>query len=1017
MRGLLRAIIANPVAVIILALLAGLGGMYAVTHLPVGLFPGLDVPVVNVISHYPGAAAEDMELLVTRPIEDRIRTIPGVRRVASTSTQDVSQITVEFDWGTRLSDARQLVQAEVSAVQRDLPQGVTPRLENIGTTLQEVAGYVVYGAGDPVNLRSTIHLDVASRLMGVQGVSRVEVLGGEEPAFIVTLSPDELERQHLTVNNVTAAIARQNLASVADYLERGSREYLIRGDARLKTIQDVQAVPVVSGGQRSVLLGQIASVREGRAPRHYEVRGNGVPAVAFTVSKQPDASTVRVVPDVDRQIQELKHLLPAGTEIRKFYDQSDIIIEARDSLWDNLLVGAALVVAVLYFFMGALRATLIVAGTIPLTLLATLAIMQVFGLTLNVVTLSALTLVVGMVVDDAIVVADSIFRHVQSGASAAQASVEGTAQIAAADASGTFTTVAVFLPLLVVGGIAGLFTRPFGFVISMALLVSLAASLSFVPVLFRWVGGKTPGARAVGSRTLEHINRSLQRALRFAFAHRPWVLSAAAASLALGGVAAWLGPVNVLPAIDEGALLIEYIMPPGTSLVESDRIGQILEGRALAEPDVSDVYRRTGSPEAGIQIEGVDKGELTIKLKPRSARTRTLAQVMANLRADYEKVPGIVCLYRQPTLEKMDESLQGLPAVFGVTVFGSESSELVSLAAQLEQIMVQDPALGNVVNNTKIKTPQILITPDPAELARCGLTSDDVFKTVKAARFGVEATTVVRQREQVHVLVKLESPPEPTVAWLKSLPVTTADGQVVPLSRLADVHIAHLPAAVTRLNGSRQVTVLAEVEGSIPAVVDRLRQKFAAVGLPAGYSIAFTGQYEVLQKTIMDFVLVSCAAAVLVYLIMVMQFRAWFQPLVILVTIPFSLVGAIIMLAVTRVGLDVSVGMGALTLIGIAVNNAIILLDYANRQVTAGRTIREALGEAVSVRLRPVLMTAATTIFALVPVAVNPAVGSRIFQPFAVTVIGGLLSATAATLLLVPTLATWSSTPTVTSAA
>ena len=217
--------------------------------------------------------------------------------------------------------------------------------------------------------------------------------------------------------------------------------------------------------------------------------------------------------------------------------------------------------------------------------------------------------------------------------------------------------------------------------------------------------------------------------------------------------------------------------------------------------------------------------------------------------------------------------------------------------------------------------------------------------------------------------------------------------------------------------GSRQVTVLAEVEGSIPAVVNRLRQKFAAVGLPAGYSIAFTGQYELLQKTILDFVLVACAAAALVYLIMVMQFRAWFQPLVILVTIPFSLVGAIIMLAVTRVGLDVSVGMGALTLIGIAVNNAIILLDYANRQVTAGRTIREALGEAVSVRLRPVLMTAATTIFALVPVAANPAVGSRIFQPFAVTVIGGLLSATAATLLLVPTLATWSSTPTVTSAA
>jgi multidrug efflux pump subunit AcrB len=343
--------------------------------------------------------------------------------------------------------------------------------------------------------------------------------------------------------------------------------------------------------------------------------------------------------------------------------------------------------------------------------------------------------------------------------------------------------------------------------------------------------------------------------------------------------------------------------------------------------------------------------------------------------------------------------------MFGVTIFGTDMNELVSLAAQAAKIMAEDPALANIINNTKIKSPQIIVQPDPVELARCGISPSDIFETIQAGRFGVPATTIVRQRQQVQVLVEANSPSEATLDWLEGLAVSTRSGQTVPLRQVADIRVTRQPAAVTRLNGERQVTVLAEVKGSIPAAVDRLRQKFSAISLPSGYSIAFTGQYQVMKRTILDFVLVGLAAVMLIYLIMAMQFRSWLQPLIILVTIPIALVGAIVLLAVTQVGLDVSVGMGGLTLIGIAVNNAIVLLDYANRQTAAGQAITDALQSAASVRLRPILMTAATTIFALIPVAVNPAVGSRIFQPFAITVIGGLLSSTFATLVLVPTLA------------
>jgi CzcA family heavy metal efflux pump len=1005
MRKFLQMIIVNPVATVLLVMIAAWGGSFALLHLPVGLFPGLDVPVVNVICHYPGAGAEDMELLITRPVEDRIRTIPGVRRVSSTSIEGISQVTAEFDWGTRLTDARQITQAELSSVQGELPDGVKPRLENIGTTLQEVAGYVVYGGGSPIDLRTTVKMDLASRLMSVDGVSRVEVLGGDEAAFIVQLKPDALARLHLTIGDVTAALAKHNQVVAADFVNRGSREYLIRGDSRLQTVDDLLAVPVVAGGAGSVLLKDIAKVRSGRAPRHYKVHGDGLPAVAFMVSKQPNANTIDVVRGVDRQLAEFKSLLPAGAQIKKFYDQAEIVSEARDSLFQDLIVGAFLALMVLFFFMGTWRASLIVTATIPITLLATLAVMQAFGQSLNVITLSALTLAVGMVVDDAIVVAENVVRHLQTGKDRQAASLAGAVEIAGPDASGTLTTVAAFAPLLFIGGIAGLFVRPFGLVVSVALLVSLVVSLTFVPMMFAHLG--LIGQRqTIGTRLLARLDRALQRVLRFAFGHRGITVLLGLLSLGLGGLAAWLGPMSVLPQIDEGAILIEYVMPPGTSLKESDRVGSILERQALAQSDVETVYRRTGSPERGFQIEGVNRGELTIKLAPRSVRTRTLNQVMESLRHEYGKIPGVAFLYHQPTQEKMDESLSGLPAMFGVTIFGTDMNKLVDLAAQAEKIMAQDPALANIVNNTKIKSPQIIVRPDPVELARCGISPKDVFETIQAGRFGVPATTIVRQRQQVQVLVTANSQADAALDWLEGLAISTPSGQQVPLDRVADISVTHLPATVTRLNGQREITILAEVDGSIPGAVDRLGQKFSDLSLPAGYSLTFTGQYQVMKRTIQDFALIALAAIMLIYLIMALQFHSWLQPVIILVNIPVALVGAIVLLAITQVGLDVSVGMGALTLVGIAVNNAIMLLDYANRLMAAGQTRVASLQSAASVRLRPILMTATTTVFALIPVAVNPAVGSRIFQPFAITVIGGLLSATAATLVLVPVLAT-----------
>jgi len=1010
MRAVLRMVVNNPIAVVLMVISMALAGIYSVRHIPVDLFPNLDIPVINIIAHYAGASPEDMERLVSRPIENEIRSIPGVRRVASTSIQGISRVTAEFSWGTTVRDARQLVQANLARLAGRLPDGVIPRLENIGTTLQEVGGYVIYGGGDMVTLRNIVRHDLAGRLMSVPGVSSVEVLGGDRRAYYVEIEPEALIRLHLTVNDIVSTLKERNISAVSGYIDRSGREYLIRGDARLKTLGDIRSLPIRKDGRKAVLLGDVAKVVEGRAPRHYTVHGDAVPAVAFIVRKIPGASTINVVRGVDDALTHLRQLLPSGAQVKKFYDQSEIIKESQNEIMHDLDVGALLAVLVLYFFLGSIRPTLIVAVTIPVTLLATVAVMSRLGMSLNVITMTALTLAVGMVVDDAIIVAENIFRHAHPTHGASRASIEGALEIAGPDASGTFTTVAAFLPLLLMTGLAALFMRPFGLTISVALIISLVLSLTLVPTLFsRMKDVSSDKNDFFGARLLRRLDAALQAALKFSFRHKRLVLSLTALSLGVAGLTAFLGKAYLLPPIDEGAILVEYVTPPGTSLKESNRIGNMVDRVALADADVSCVYRRTGSPGRGYQIEGVNKGELLIKLNPQDERTRSIGRIIRALKESYSQISGVVFLYHQPTQEKIDESFFGLPALFGVTIYGTDMDTLISLANQVETALSKEPRVSNIVNNTKVKVPQIDVRINYPSLAQYGVDVASLLGTLKAAQLGVEATRIIRQKEDVAVLVKMDIDRPLDIERIKQLPIGTIRGGWLPLERVADVNISHAPSAITRLNGQRQITLLAEVEGNIPSVVKSLRRQFQSIDLPQGYSIDFTGQYHALIETAIEMAIAVLVAIVLIYLIMAMQFGSWLQPLIILMSVPLSLVGALVGLFLTRQGIDVSVGMGAVTLVGIAVNNAIVLMDFANRELASGKGISDALLSAASVRLRPILLTSLTTIAALLPTAIGGAVGSRIFHPFAITVIGGLATAIFATLIIVPTLALLSS--------
>ncbi len=473
----------------------------------------------------------------------------------------------------------------------------------------------------------------------------------------------------------------------------------------------------------------------------------------------------------------------------------------------------------------------------------------------------------------------------------------------------------------------------------------------------------------------------------------------------MAGVSAFIGKLNVLPPIDEGAILIEYVMPPGTALSESNRIGEALDRIALADPDVSCVYRRTGSAERGYQIEGVNKGEVMIKLKSKAERRRSITVIMVSLKEAYSRFSGVVFLYHQPTQEKIDESFSGLPALFGITIYGTDIDTLISLGNKIENILAKDHAIANIVNNTKVKAPQLNVKVDYLKLAQYNVQPDTIFTTLQASQLGVEATRIIKQKEDIPVLVKMDLEKEPDLMQISQIPIATKDCKSVPLECIANIEISHAPESITRLNGQREITLLAEVNGSIPSAVSRLKKQFSSISLPEGYSIDFTGQYKVLMQTGAEMLFVLISAIVLIYFIMAMQFKSWLQPLIILITIPLSLVGALIALFITRQGLDVSAGMGVFTLVGISVNNSIVLLDYANRSMRSGKNIQESLLVAASVRLRPILLTALCTIVVLIPPSIGTTLGSNIFQSFSITVIGGLITGTIATLVIIPTLA------------
>ena len=1005
---LIEKMLKRSTAYILIILLTALAGLLMYGHLGVDILPNLNYPLINIVTHYPGASPQDVELMVTNPLESSLGGIKNLRRVSSVSSQGFSKVTCEFVWGTDAVSAAQQVNAAIARVRNALPPGTDPVTENIGSTLQEVIDYALFVKDKSISLselRSIAEYNIAPALRGISGVSRVSVLGGEKEAFVVEPSIYSAAEHQISLSTIAERIQHAKAYGYAGFLTRYYQDMPVRTDNPLISRQRIGDISLkYMPPKKSVLLKDVSEIRRGTLPKHYEVYVNGQKGVVISVFKQPGANSIAVAKNIAAKIGEIKKTMlnSSNITIKNYYNQAGLISDLSGDLYNSILLGAILAVFILILLLSDIKGGLLIALTIPLSVLITFIFMHLFHLSLNVMTLGAFAVAMGMIIDDSVIVFENIYRHRQLGESAHVAAVSGLREIIGPDASGTFTSVAVFVPLLLLSGLAGRLFKPFGIVLSVTLLASLLCSVVLIPLVMAKRKVVHGHAKSAGTAFFSFIIKINRKILHFNFRYKAVPIILSVLFLALS-VFLFLkkASIGMLPNIDEGAILCEYVMPPGVSLTESKKIGREIEHIIGADTDVVLTYLRVGSAENTYQVEGTNRGEILARLTSRKSRDRNIFDIMSSMKKATARIPGVILLFHLPTMEKIDESFSGLNTFFAVTVFGRDNNLLSKYAAQIEGLVGQCPYIGNVVNNSIIKTPKISISFDARKMNLLGISSADVYRELRYAIGGEIVTYSYVKGRQIPVFLRAKERAA-NLEQLRNMPLKLPSGAYVSLSDVASLKKKFSVNTIGHTDFNREVTMITEIGATPKKVINWMNAAISKLHLPKGYYVEYTGEYKSMLASAKSLVFSIFFALILISLIMLFQFNNLRQPFVILIELLFIIGAAFISLVIAKVPFNISAMIGMLTLIGVAVNNGIVYIDYANRAVAAGESPMDALLTAMSVRLRPIFLTTLTTVFGLLPIALSK--NAQFNRPIAVVMIGGLLFSAIFTLTVLPVL-------------
>jgi CzcA family heavy metal efflux pump len=982
----------------------------------VDVFPDLTAPTVTVLTEAHGMAPEEVETLISFPIETAVNGAAGVRRVRSSSAQGISIVWVEFDWGQDIFRARQIVNEKLQLVATQLPEGTDPPvLAPITSIMGEIMLVgMTSETHPPMDVRTAADWIVRKRLLAISGVAQVVPIGGAVKQYQVLVHSDRLTAYQVSLDDVLRAALDANAVASGGVYQAGGQEVLIRGLGRVRDIEDIGRTVIVVREGAPILLRDVADVRLGPRPRFGTASVNAEPAVILSIQKQPNANTLELTERIDAELDQIQEALPAGMTInRAIFRQADFISLAIDNVIEALRDGAILVVIILFVFLWNFRTTVISVLAIPLSLGMALLTMKLLGITINTMTLGGMAIAIGVLVDDAVIYVENAFRRLRENLrrtpderrGAFSVVYEAAREVRAPVVQATLIITIVFVPLFFLSGVEGRMLRPLGFAYIVSIMASLLVAVTVTPVLCYYLLPNAPVMRRPRDSWLVERLKAWYGPLLNAVLDRPRPVMAAAALAVVGtlGILPFLGR-GFLPEFQEGTLTISAVTAPGTGIDESDRLGTLIEQKLLAHRAVVSTARRTGRAELDEHAQGVNAAEIDVLLDLSGSE---LAEVMADLRRDLAAVPGTNITIGQPIGHRIDHMLSGTRAAIAIKLFGPDLYELRRLAEAIRRAVEDVPGVVDLAVEQQADVPQLRIYANRNAMAKYGVTPGQLVRVVDVAFNGEVVSQVLEGQNAFDLVVRADDESRSSATAIRAALIDAPLGSKVPLAFLADIREERGPNAISRENVQRKIVVQSNVEGrDVGSVVDDIRERIAAeVDLPRGYYVQYGGQFESGQAAARTVSLLSLLSIAAIFLILFQEFKSSRTTLLIMVNLPLALIGGVVATVLSAGVLNIATLVGFVTLFGIAARNGILLVSHYNHLIAEGQSWRKAVFQGSMERLNPILMTALCAGLALIPLALGGGEpGKEIQAPMAVVVLGGLLTSTALNMLVVPAL-------------
>ncbi|RUA29715.1 MAG: CusA/CzcA family heavy metal efflux RND transporter [Bacteroidetes bacterium] len=1005
----------NRLLVLLAAILLTLSGLYIARNMNVDVFPDLTAPTVTILTEAHGLESEEVEKLVTYQLETAMNGSPNVRRIRSSSAAGISIVWVEFEWGTDIYRARQIVSERIPMVRENLPSGVSaPTMAPISSIMGEVMLLGVRSDSlSPMELRTLSDWTIRPRIKSIGGIANVVIIGGDYKQYQVMADPEKLKYYDISLAELLKKVEESNVNAPGGFLNEYGNQYIIKGSGRAYSIEQLAEAVVKSVNGQSIKIKDVAEVKVGAADKIGDASLNASPAVILTISKQPDVNTLELTERLDAAILDLQNTLPKGVEIKShIFRQANFIEASIDNLNQTLLEGAFFVVIVLFIFLMNWRTTIISLLAIPVSLLVSIIVLKLMGYTINTMSLGGMAIAIGALVDDAIIDVENVFKRLRENIRKPKAEREATltvvknasVEIRSSIIIATLIIIVSFVPLFFLSGMEGRLLKPLGIAFITSVLTSLVVAVTLTPVLCSYLlkSEKVLKKQAEGTK-VERWLRAQYSALLKRVLKYPKTIISLTVGVFIGSLILFsqLGR-SFLPEFNEGSLVISAVGVPGMSLEESNKTGKMIEELLLEMPEVEVVTRRTGRAELDEHAQGVNAAEIDV---PFTLGEKSKEQFFEEVRTKLSVVPGVNITLGQPIAHRIDHMLSGTRANIAIKIFGDDLQRLFELGKAVENNISGIEGIADVAVDQQIEVPQIRIMPKRQMLAAYGMTVGDLMQQVDIAFAGEKAGEIYEGQKYFDLIVRFKEETRDNKAALESALISLPNGGQIALNQLAEVASVSSPNTISREDVRRKIVVAANVQGrDLRGVVNEIQTIVEAnIELPEGYRVEYGGQFESEEKASQMLLMTAFAAILVIFLLLYFEFKDLKLSFIVLINLPLALIGGILIVYFTSGIISIAATIGFISLFGIATRNGILLVSRYEELRSEGLVGFQLLKEGALDRLNPILMTAFTTGLALIPLALKGGEpGNEIQSPMAVVILGGLLSATILNLIVIP---------------